>query len=36
MSELSLKSGHKIGTVTPIFSKIEPFVIEQEQSKLGK
>jgi len=36
MSELSLKSGHKIGTVTPIFSKIEPSVIEQEQSKLGK
>jgi methionyl-tRNA synthetase len=36
MSELSLKSGHKIGTITPIFSKIEPSVIEQEQSKLGK
>ena len=36
MSELNLKSGHKIGTVTPIFSKIESSVIEQEQSKLGK
>ena len=35
MSELSLKPGHKIGNVEPLFSKIEQSVIEQEQAKLG-
>ena len=35
MSNLELKSGHKIGTVEPIFSKIEKSVIDEEQSKLG-
>ena len=36
MSELSLKPGHKIGNVEPLFSKIEQSVIEQEQAKLGR
>ena len=35
MSELKLKTGHKIGTVEPIFSKVELSDIEKEQSKLG-
>ena len=35
MSELKLKAGHKIGTVEPIFSKVELSDIEKEQSKLG-
>jgi len=35
MSNLELKSGHKIGTTEPIFSKIEQSVIDEEQSKLG-
>ena len=35
MSNVSLSAGHKIGTVEPLFSKIEPSVIEQEQAKLG-
>ena len=36
MSSLDLKSGHKIGVVEPIFSKIEQSVIDEQQSKLGK
>ena len=36
MSSLALKSGHKIGAVEPIFSKIEQSVIDEQQSKLGK
>ena len=36
MSSLVLKSGHKIGVVEPIFSKIEQSVIDEQQSKLGK
>ena len=35
MSELKLTAGHKIGTVEPIFSKVELSDIEKEQSKLG-
>ena len=35
MSEIKLNSGHKIGTVEPLFSKIESSDIEKEQSKLG-
>ena len=35
MSNLELKSGHKIGTTEPIFLKIEQSVIDEEQSKLG-
>ena len=35
MSNLELKSGHKIGATKPIFSKIEQSVIDEEQSKLG-
>ena len=35
MSELKLTVGHKIGTVEPIFSKIELSDIEKEQSTLG-
>ena len=35
MSNLALKSGHKIGNVEPVFSKIEQSIIDEEQSKLG-
>jgi methionyl-tRNA synthetase len=35
MSELTLNAGHKIGTVEPLFSKVESSDIEKEQSKLG-
>jgi methionyl-tRNA synthetase len=35
MSELTLKAGHKIGTVEQLFSKVESSDIEKEQSKLG-
>ena len=35
MSEISLKSDHKIGKVEPLFAKIEPSVIDEQKAKLG-
>jgi methionyl-tRNA synthetase len=36
MSELAIKEGHKIGSVTPLFAKIEASDIEIHKAKLGK
>ena len=36
MSELKLKAGHKIGTVEPIFSKVELSDIEKRAIKIRK
>ncbi len=35
LSELSIKDGHKIGTVSPIFAKVEESDIEKHKQKLG-
>jgi len=35
LSELSIKEGHKIGTVAPIFAKVEESDIEKYKQKLG-
>ena len=35
MSEISLKPGHKIGKVEPLFAKIESSVIDEQKAKLG-
>ena len=35
ISNIAIKSGHKIGTVEPLFSKIEESVISEQKSKLG-
>ena len=35
LSELSIKEGHKIGTVAPIFAKVEESDIEKHKQKLG-
>ena len=35
MSEISLKSGHKIGTPEPLFAKIESSVVDEQKTKLG-
>ena len=34
-SKISLKPGHKIGKVEPLFAKIEPSVIDEQKTKLG-
>ena len=34
-SEISLKPGHKIGKVEPLFAKIESSVIDEQKAKLG-
>jgi len=36
MSELAINEGHKIGSVTPLFAKIEASDIEIHKAKLGK
>ncbi len=36
MSDLSIKEGHKIGTSSPLFKKIEASEIEANKAKLGK
>ena len=35
ISNITLKQGHKIGSVSPLFEKIEEFVIEEQKSNLG-
>jgi len=35
ISNIAIKSGHKIGTVEPLFSKIEESIISEQKSKLG-
>lgn len=36
LSELSIKVGHKIGTVAPLFAKVEESDIEEHKQKLGQ
>ncbi|MDE1724774.1 MAG: methionine--tRNA ligase [Thaumarchaeota archaeon] len=36
MSELAIKEGHKIGSIAPLFAKIEASDIEIHKAKLGK
>ncbi len=36
ISEIAIKSGHKIGEPSPLFKKVEPEVIQKLKSKLGK
>ncbi len=36
MSEVAIKPGHKIGTASPLFKKIEAADIELNKAKLGK
>ena len=35
VSVISLKPGHKIGQTTPLFSKVESSVVEEQKAKLG-
>ena len=35
ISNITLKQGHKIGSVSPLFEKIEESVIEEQKSNLG-
>ena len=35
VSVISLKPGHKIGQATPLFSKVESSVVEEQKTKLG-
>ena len=36
LSELSIKEGHKIGTASPLFAKVEDADIEKHKEKLGQ
>jgi methionyl-tRNA synthetase len=35
ISSITLKQGHKLGQVSPLFEKVEESVIEEQKSKLG-
>jgi len=35
ISNITLKQGHKLGSVSPLFEKVEESVIEEQKSKLG-
>ena len=35
ISKISIKTGHKIGKIEPLFAKVEESVIEEQKSKLG-
>jgi len=35
ISSITLKKGHKLGQVSPLFEKVEESVIEEQKSKLG-
>jgi methionyl-tRNA synthetase len=35
ISSITLKHGHKLGQVSPLFEKVEESVIEEQKSKLG-
>ena len=35
ISSITLKEGHKLGQVSPLFEKVEESVIEEQKSKLG-
>jgi methionyl-tRNA synthetase len=35
ISNITLKQGHKLGSVSPLFEKVEESIIEEQKSKLG-
>ena len=35
ISSITLKQGHKLGSVSPLFEKVEESIIEEQKSKLG-
>ncbi len=35
ISTITLKQGHKLGRVSPLFEKVEESIIEEQKSKLG-
>ena len=35
ISSITLRQGHKLGQVSPLFEKVEESVIEEQKSKLG-
>jgi len=35
ISSITIKQGHKLGSVSPLFEKVEGSVIEEQKSKLG-
>ena len=36
ISKIILKQGHKLGSVSPIFEKVEESIIKKQKSKLGE
>ena len=36
ISNITLKQGHKLGSVSPLFRKVEESIIEKQKSKLGE
>ena len=35
ISNITLNQGHKLGSVSPLFEKVEESVIDEQKSKLG-
>ena len=35
MSNISIKQGHKLGKISPLFQKVEESVIKEQSAKLG-
>jgi methionyl-tRNA synthetase len=35
ISNIALNQGHKLGSVSPLFEKVEESVIDEQKSKLG-
>ena len=35
ISSITLNQGHKLGSVSPLFEKVEESVIDEQKSKLG-
>ena len=35
ISDITLTQGHKLGSVSPLFAKVEESIIEEQKSKLG-
>jgi hypothetical protein len=35
ISNIIIKNGHKLGSVSPLFEKVDESIIEEQKSKLG-
>ena len=35
ISNITIKQGHKLGKISPLFEKVEESVIEEQKKKLG-